>query len=253
MKPKSRTRAIALLAALLLLPACGNDTISVIDKNGDTVTVTSSGDGSYAFKLPQGGANTTETTPLSENPFEDVSEGAWYYDPILYCYRNHLMRGTTQTTFSPSLSTTRGMIAATLWRLEGSPAAGENPFADVPDTQYYAQAIAWAAEEGIVSGYSDTVFAPEASVSRQEMVAMLYRYVTYKGYDASQTAFLGDRTDSGAVSAYALSAVSWAVANGIIADMGDGTLRPQEDATRAQVAAIFMNFRENILQAGTEN
>lgn len=231
---------------LALVSACGNSTMSVMDKNGKIVEVSAEGSDSYSFKLPSGGENLEE---VWDNPFIDVVEGAWYYDAIRYCYSNNLMRGTTKNTFSPFLPTSRGMIAATLWRMEGCPSvSGQNPFADVPDTQYYADAVAWAAQKGIVDGYSADLFGPEDAVTREQMAAILYRYASYKDYGNGEQASLSRFTDAQDVSAYAESALSWAVANDILNGMEDHTLAPRGNATRAQVAAILMYFHKNIME-----
>lgn len=244
MQKKLFCRIFSALLVLSLLPACGNDAVSVMDKNGKVVEVTASGADTYTFKLPGEGADAGTGW---DNPFIDVTEGAWYYDAIRYCYINGLMRGTTKTTFSPYLPTSRGMIAATLWRMEGSPAvSAENPFADVPSTQYYADAITWAAQNGVVDGYSGGLFGPEDAVTREQMAAILYRYAGYKGYDTSQQASLSRFTDAQDASAYAQEALSWAVANDVVNGMEDHTLDPRGNATRAQVAALLMYFRENI-------
>lgn len=243
---QKKTLCLVFSAMLLsaLLPACGNSAVSVMDKNGKTVEVTASGADTYTFKLPGEGAEPLESW---DNPFIDVTEGAWYYDAIRYCYINNLMRGTTKNTFSPYLPTSRGMIAATIWRLEGCPAVSlPNTFIDVPDTQYYAEAIAWAAEKGIVDGYSVEFFGPEDAVTREQMAAILYRYAAYKDYDTARQEPLNRFTDAQDASAYAEEALRWAVASDIISGMEDHTLVPRGNATRAQVAALLMYFRENI-------
>lgn len=244
MKKKLLCRILSVVLLLCLLPACGSDAVSVMDKNGKIVEVTADGSDTYSFQLSNNGSGSEDSW---DNPFVDVTEGAWYYDAIRYCYIHGLMRGTTKTTFSPYLPTSRGMIAATLWRMEGSPAASRpNTFADVPDSQYYTEAITWAAEKGIVDGYSDELFGPEDAITREQMAAVLYRYASYKDYDDGRQASLSRFTDAQNASAYAQPALSWAVANDIINGMEDHTIDPRGDATRAQVASILMYYRENI-------
>ncbi len=243
MKKKLLCHVLSSALLLALLPSCGNGAVSVMDKNGEIIEVTADGSDTYTFSLPA----ESRTADNWNNPFIDVSEGAWYYDAVRYCYIHTLMRGTTKTTFSPYQPASRGMIAATLWRMEGSPAAsGRNPFADVPDSQYYANAVTWAAEKGIVDGYSDELFGPEDAITREQMAAILYRYASYKDYDNGKQASLDRFTDAQEASAYAENALRWAVANNIINGMEEHALNPRGDAARAQVAAILMYFRENI-------
>ena len=122
----------------------------------------------------------------------------WFYDAVAYVYENELMNGITATTFGPSVTTTRGMIVAILWRQEGQPAAADSTFTDVAGHMYYAEAIAWAEENGIVNGVSDTEFAPDRAITREEMAAILYRYAEYKGYDTTGRADLSAYTDEAA-------------------------------------------------------
>ena len=108
--------------------------------------------------------------------------------------------------------------------------------------KYYAQAVAWAAENGIVSGYSSTRFAPEAAVTREQLAAILYRYAAYKGYDVSKLASLTGYADNSLVASYAKTPFAWAVQTGIISGTGANRLSPSTGATRAQVAAMLMRF-----------
>lgn len=175
------------------------------------------------------------------NPFTDVKEGAWYYDSVKYVYEHGLMNGTSKTTFSPDLSTTRGMIVTILWRLEKEPESGADmAFGDVKAGSYYFDAIRWAVEHEIVKGFTATTFGPDNTITRQELAAILYRYAQYKGMDVSAsddlTAFT-DRPD-----AWAENAVKWAVGAGVISGKGGGILDPKGQATRAQVAAMLMRF-----------
>lgn len=238
---------ILALTLLSLLSACGSDTISVMDKNGSFVEVNADGSDSYSFKLSSDEEKTMED--VWDNPFIDVTEGAWYYDAIRYCYCNNLMRGTTQNTFSPYQMTSRAMIAATLWRMEGSPfVSGQNPFDDVSETQYYADAVTWAAQKGIVDGYSENLFGPDDPVTREQMAAIFYRYAAYRDYLNGEQDSLSRFTDAQDASEYAKDALSWAVANKVLNGMDEHTLDPRGNATRAQVAAILMFFCENIVE-----
>lgn len=230
-----------LLLSAAFLSACKQEDMTVIDQNGKTIRVSATADGSYAFKLPS-----QQSLPEEDwkNPFIDVAKGSWYYDAIRYCYENGIMFGTSSTTFSPDRSTSRGMIVATIWRMEGSPTIGQNPFLDVPADAYYADAVAWAASHGIVDGYSETLFGPEDAITREQLAAILYRYAAFQSYDTKTKASLSSFEDAFSASAYAEDALSWAVAEDIVHG-ADGLLMPRGEATRAQVASIWMNWCEN--------
>ena len=191
---------------------------------------------------------TEEVTEPSEEttmPFTDVDENDWFYDAVKYAYENELMSGTALDTFSPDTNTTRGMIVSILYRLEGSPAITERAaFTDVESGQYYADAVAWAAANGIVSGYDAFTFGPNDNITREQMASILYRYAQYKGIDTSAAGNLAAFSDNASISAYARTAISWAVGEGLVSGMGDGTLAPQGQATRAQVASILMRFAQ---------
>ncbi|MTR30842.1 hypothetical protein GMD62_00590 [Pseudoflavonifractor sp. BIOML-A14] len=175
------------------------------------------------------------------NPFTDVKEGAWYYDSVKYVYEHGLMNGTSKTTFSPDLSTTRGMIVTILWRLEKEPESGADmAFGDVKAGSYYFDAIRWAVEHQIVKGFTATTFGPDNTITRQELAAILYRYAQYKGMDVSASDDLVAFTDR--PDAWAENAVKWAVGAGVISGKGGGILDPKGQATRAQVAAMLMRF-----------
>ena len=226
------------------------DQITVTDRNGAPISVIDNGDGTWSFTQPSGRVTITVTfrEVTAELPFTDVSGGAWYEDAVRFVYENGLMTGTDATTFSPAAETSRGMIAAILWRLEGEPAAGESGFTDVAAHQYYATAIAWAEENGIVNGTSDTTYSPDAPVTREQLAAILYRYAAYKGYDVTISADLSAFADAGEISGYAADALAWANAAGIVNGTSGTTLDPQGSAIRAQVAAMLMRFCVNAAQ-----
>ena len=163
-----------------------------------------------------------------------------------YVYENGMMNGTSATQFSPDATTTRAMIVTMLHRLENEPAAQASSFTDVAAGSYYADAVAWAAANGIVNGVSETSFAPDDSITREQMAAILYRYASYKGYDVTASGSLNAYTDAAQVSSYAAAAMQWANGEGLITGVTGTTLDPQGSATRAQVATILMRFCENI-------
>lgn len=174
-----------------------------------------------------------------ENPYADVSANQWFYAAVQYVSENNLMNGVAENAFGPDIHTTRGMLVTILHRMEGEPQAGEHSFTDVAEDKYYADAVAWAAENDIVNGYSDTVFAPEKAMSREEMAVVLYRYAQYKGWDVSAQGDLSRYTDSESVSAWSAEAMTWAVGAKVMNGM-DGRLAPQGDALRSQTATVLM-------------
>ena len=144
---------------------------------------------------------------------------------------------------------TRAMLVTVLWRYEGSPKEGTNTFTDVSakDGSWYIDAVAWAAENGIVGGVGDNRFDPNGNITREQMATILYRYSERKGIDTSKQGSFSGFPDAGKVSSYAKTALQWTVAEGIIGG-SDGKLLPQGNATRAQVATILMRFIENITE-----
>lgn len=189
---------------------------------------------------------------LSEEfPFEDVQESQWYYDAVRYVYEKELMLGTGENTFSPDGVTSRGMVVTLLHRLEGTPAAAGQMFADVPSGAYYEQAITWAANHRIVEGYGGGTFGPDDAITREQLAAILYRYADYKGWDVSAAVELNAFSDGTTVSGYALVPVKWAVAEGLIAGASGNKLVPQGNALRAQTAAILMRFCEAVIPGET--
>jgi len=190
--------------------------------------------------------------PLSDapNPFADVAAGAWYYDSVMYVYGKGLMTGTSVTPmlFSPNGHTTRGMIAAILYRLEGSPGASgvENPFSDVADGKWYTDAVIWAHHNEIVSGYDDGRFGPEDSMTREQLAAMLLNYEL--AFDRVPRDILMDRefSDWDDISVWAKNAVNRLTIQGIINGKPGNLFDPKGNATRAEVAAMFMRFLESV-------
>lgn len=179
-------------------------------------------------------------------PFTDVAQGTWYYDAVVYAYNSGLVSGTSSTTFSPDLTMTRAMLVSILYRMEGEPTASGTSFADVAQGTWYADAVAWAAKEEIVAGYPNGNFGPEDTVTREQTAAILYRYAAYKGYSMDAEADLSKYTDAAAVSSYALDAMKWANANGLIVGTSDTTLEPQGSATRAQATSILSRFAQTM-------
>ena len=217
--------------------------ITVTDEDGERLKLTENRDGTYSFTMPSGTANVYVRFSGSGLPFADVPSGSWYYDDVAYVYDTGLMTGLTVTAFGPNLSTTRGMIVTILWRMENEPAAKHGcPFADVRRGSYYEQAIAWASENGIVTGFDASTFAPDRAITREQLAAILFRFAAYRGMDAvTLRENLSSFQDQAAISAYAVSALNWAVGEGLMQGTGD-KLEPTGNATRAQVAAMLRRF-----------
>ena len=219
--------------------------ITVTDEDGQRLKLTENRDGTYSFTMPNGAANVYARFSGSGLPFADVPSGSWYYDDVAYVYDTGLMTGLTVTAFGPNLSTTRGMIVTILWRMENEPAAKHGcPFADVRRGSYYEQAIAWASENGIVTGFDASTFAPDRAITREQLAAILFRFAAYRGMDAvTLRETLSSFQDQAAISAYAVSALNWAVGEGLMQGTGD-KLEPTGNATRAQAAAMLRRFMQ---------
>ena len=226
-------------------------TITVTDRFGDAVKVTENADGTYTFTMPNGQVTVKATfveteEPAPAEPFPDVDENDWFYDEVVYVYENGLMNGVENNQFAPNTATNRAMLATILYRLAGEPAvSGDLPFTDVAAGTWYTDAVLWAAQNGIVNGLGENTFAPMNTLTREQLVTMLYRYAEAEGYDVSAAADLSGYPDAGKVQPYAQEAMSWAVAEGIVEGM-DGNLNPAGHATRAQIATILMRFCEGV-------
>ena len=220
-----------------------------VTSGGKDVEVTDNGDGTYSFTMPSGDVKIEVTFAEDPDweeepamPFVDVDENEWFYDVVLYAYENGLMTGVSATEFAPNQTTTRGMIVSMLARLEGVTSAEDAGFADVAANDWYATAVNWAASEGIVNGFEDDTFRPNAPITREQMAAILYNYADYKGYDVSARADLSDYADAASISSWAEDVLAWANAEGLINGMTATTIDPQGATTRAQTAAMFERF-----------
>ena len=225
--------------------------LTVTDRFGDAVKVTENADGTYTFTMPNGQVTVKATfveteEPAPAEPFPDVDENDWFYDEVVYVYENGLMNGVENNQFAPNTATNRAMLATILYRLAGEPAvSGDLPFTDVAAGTWYTDAVLWAAQNGIVNGLGENTFAPMNTLTREQLVTMLYRYAEAEGYDVSAAADLSGYPDADKVQTYAQEAMSWAVAEGIVEGM-DGNLNPAGHATRAQIATILMRFCEGV-------
>lgn len=203
------------------------------------------GENTYYFYMPDQYVTVSGIFSLISSglPFVDVNSGAWYYDAVSFVYNKGIMNGVTSTTFEPNSTITRGMVVTMLWRMAGEPYVSGGSFSDVASGRYYSTAVAWAAKNGIVDGYSSTVFGVNDPVTREQFATILYRYAKYMGYSATGSSLTG-YYDANSVSSWARDAMGWAVKNGIITGSGNSRLNPTGTASRAEVAQMFMSFYE---------
>lgn len=202
--------------------------------------ITLSGDDAANYKVAD-----TLTAPVGIILPVDIEEDAWYGDGVYFCIAEGLMVGVGDGLFLPDGNSTRAQIAMMLWRLAGSPVIdGEMPFDDVADGAWYEDAVRWAVSEGIVMGISEDTFAPDALVTREQLVTMIYRYAKESGMDVS----VGEDTnilsyaDAETISEWAMDAMQWAVGSGLIEGYGDGILAPKENCSRAELATVFYRY-----------
>ena len=179
--------------------------------------------------------------------FSDLDITQWYHFDTDYVIENDIFRGTTETTFTPNGNITRAMMITVLYRAEGEPeVAGETTFEDIDENAYYANAVVWGQQNGIIKGYSETEYAPEQDILREQIAAIMHRYAQYKGYDVS----VGENTnilsygDFDSISEYAIPSMQWAVGSGMIKGRTESTLNPDAFATRVEIAAMLHRFIE---------
>ncbi len=228
------------------------ETVTVTDADGEALAVAALEDGSYQFTQPRGTVTISVTfakKPVEPLPFVDVAAEDWYGDAVAAVYAQGLMMGTAEDTFAPELVATRGMVVSILHRLAGSPTVSAEVFEDVTADDWYGQAVAWAASEGIASGTSAETFSPNAAVMREQLAALLCNFAAQQGVDTTACSDLSNFDDSAAVSDWAQDAVSWAHAEGLLAGTSATTLSPQGEATRAQLAAMLVRFSDYLENA----
>ena len=229
------------------------DKLTVTDGSGKTVSTVKKSDTVYTFTMPAsavkvGVSYVKATETPSETKFNDVSANDWFASAVDYVTGKGMMNGTADNTFSPKANTTRGMVVTVLYRLENQPSTSVASFTDVASGAYYANAVAWANANGIVSGYGSGKFGPNDKVTREQLAAILYRYAQYKKYDVS----VGEDTnilsydDAQSISSYAIPAIQWACGAGVVTGKSGSKLDPKGNATRAEVAAMLMRFCENV-------
>lgn len=219
------------------------ETLTVTDRNGSALNLTDRGNSKYTFTMPSGPV-TVAATFMDDNTmlnfFVDVPAGAYYYDAVLWAAEGGIVTGTDAVHFSPDASCTRAQLVTFLWRAAGSPAVNyAMNFTDVDSGAYYAEAVRWAASEKVVEGTTAETFAPDAAVTRAQVVTMLYRFAKAQGMDTTQGGMaIREFDDFDAVPAYALEAMDWAVNAGVL--KGDNNrLLPQDNCTRAQIVTML--------------
>lgn len=223
--------------------------LRVRDRNEIKITKTSGNGGNSSSGSSSKPSIKGPAAPLAGVlPFQDVSVGDWCYDAVKYVYENGLMAGTSASTFEPGVATTRGMIVTILYQLEGQPIVSGNFFPDVTSGQYYTDAVAWAVENGIVTGYDNGNFGPCDTITREQLAAILFRYASYKGYNVADRTDLSKFSDKDQIHGYAVEPLAWANAEGLVNGTSAVTLNPRGSATRAQVAVILTRFCQNIAQ-----
>ena len=195
-----------------------------------------------------------ETQPGTDEPgtteggnlFADVKTADWFYENVKYVVENELMNGVDEDNFAPNDTLTRAMLVTVLYRIESEPEVKNISFTDVDADSYYANAVSWAKKNGIVNGVTESEFAPNSDITREQIATILHRYAQYKGYDVS----VGENTnilsydDAESVSEYAVSSIQYVVGSGLIKGKSATTLNPLDNATRAEIAAILQRFIE---------
>ena len=203
------------------------------------------GSGSSGGSVTPPVADNPTTVNEWTNPFRDVKITDWFYEAVKFANENGLMKGVSETEFAPDESLTRAMFVTVLYRIEGEPEASSSTFTDVENGIWFDKAVAWAAANGIVNGVSETEFAPNRNITREQMAVMAYRYAKFKGYDVSVTGNTS-YTDNADISDYAKTAIVWAAEKGIMSGNTDGSFAPLESSTRAQAAAVFQRIIEKL-------
>lgn len=238
------------------------EAVSVKSQDGTAVAVQDQGNGAWSFTMPDspaevevsfrqsGSGKPSEGIPDDSNcpskKYTDLNTVLWYHAAVDYVLEHNYFNGVSENLFEPDGAMTRAMFVTVLSRIEGI-SADQYPgsdFTDVPEGQWYSAAVQWASRNQIVQGTGEGRFDPDASVTREQMAAIMYRYASYKNMDTSSAK--SDKynafTDKDQVSGWAEEALIWAADSGIINGMGDGTLAPGNGSTRAQVAQVIMNF-----------
>ena len=215
-----------------------NEKVAKVRQDG---LITATGVGSTTITITCG--DITKKVQVTVNPFIDVKKSDWYYVAVDYTYKKGIISGATATEFRPSAKITRGMIVTILWRMEGSPkVTGVKDFTDVKG-QYYYDAVRWAAKYGVVNGYGDGRFGPNANITREQLATILCNYTKYKKKYTSATIDTSKYKDWYKVSSYAKPSIQWAIKTGVIEGKENGTkVDPLGTATRGEAACMIYNY-----------
>ena len=218
------------------------DDLAVTDKNGKELKLTDKGNGKYIFTMPSGKVkiNATFTKEAEPSPFSDVSTSAYYYEAVRWAQEKGITGGIGNGLFGPNRPCTRAQIVTFLWRAAGSPVVNyAMNMTDVAEDAYYGEAVRWALSEGITTGTGDGKFSPDATCTRAQSVTFLFRYAAANGMDAVTLAdLISGFADAASVPGYAVSAMNWALSQGIM--KGSGTqLLSGNTCTRAQIVTFL--------------
>lgn len=219
-----------------------SDGVGTVDPNGRFTATSESGAGTLTVSYKNTSKSVSVTVGMD---FKDVKDGDWFFDAVRYCFDHGLMAGSTATRFDPNGKLTRAMFAAVLYRLEGSPEVSYSEvFSDVPRSAWYTDAVIWANQNGVVSGYNNGKFGGDGTLTREQLASMLYRYAKYKGLSVDGSASLSGYSDAEQVADWAEQAMRWAVQADILGSTSSTkrVLSPAGTATRAQCASILMRF-----------
>lgn len=195
----------------------------------------------YYFYMPDQDVTISATFSRGTLPFTDVKSTDWFYDAVSFTYNMGIMDGVETNKFSPSTTITRGMVVTMLWRMAGEPYASGTYFDDVSYGRYYTTAVAWSARNNIIEGSGANTFGVNDPITREQLAVILYRYAKYMNYSTTTSSLYG-YDDANKVSSWAKDAMGWAVRSGVIGGVTNTTLCPNNTATRAEVAQMFMNF-----------
>lgn len=228
-------------------PAIGYelDTIKVTDAKNAEVTTSATPQGVW-FTAPAGNVLVTVTFKASALKFADVAPDAPYYQSVAYLNQKGYVNGTSDTTYSPDLVMTRAQLVTILYNATGAPTAeGELKFTDVKEDAYYANAVKWAVAHGVVSGYSETTFGPDDTLTREQIILLMFHYLQMMARDVrpAEGACSGF-ADAASISNWALDGMTWAVNVGILSGDKDNNLGPQASITRGEMAIIFAKVCE---------
>lgn len=191
-------------------------------------------------------AETDKPGTEDKDLFVDVKTGDWFYENVKYVVKNKLMNGVSEDQFAPNDTLTRAMLVTILYRLESEPETDNVSFTDVKPEEYYANAVSWAKQKGIVNGITETEFAPNSNITREQIATIIHRYADFKGYDVSvsENTNIFSYDDAESISKYAVASMEYAVGSGLIQGKSATTLNPKDNATRAEIAAILQRFIE---------